>query len=291
MRDSSAADDCHVPQLGAPIEEGWDDTREGHDAASAAVLSARLHSVVLERVLPRLALIHQAWKAGAAENLPTTEDIESFGAAILETDSTAAHQLFQQMRERGLTVDVLFETLLAPTARRLGELWFEDLCDFVDVTVGVNRLRIMLEMYANAPSQIGDPRRRALLVSTPDEAHLFGLDMVANFLRASGWDTALEVGRSAGENAETVASSWFAVAGFTISKEEHLSAAARAIDAIRRASVNTKIAVIVGGWALRGRPDLVARIGGDAAAEDGPSAALLAQKLYIGQGAKLWARG
>jgi methanogenic corrinoid protein MtbC1 len=291
MRDSSAADDCHVPQLGAPIQEGWDDTREGHDAASAAVLSARLHSVVLERVLPRLALIHQAWKAGAAESLPTAEDIEAFGAAILQTDSTAAHQLFQQMRERGLTVDVLFETLLAPTARRLGELWFEDLCDFVDVTVGVNRLRIMLEMYANAPSQIGDPRRRALLVSTPGEAHLFGLDMVANFLRASGWDTALEVGRSAGENAETVASSWFAVAGFTISKEEHLSAAARAIDAIRRASVNTKIAVIVGGWALRGRPDLVARIGGDAAAEDGPSAALLAQKLYLGQGAKLWARG
>ncbi len=290
MRDSSAADDCHVPQSGLPIGEGWDDANEGH-GASAAVLSARLHSVVLERVLPRLALIHQAWKAGGGENLPTTEDIEAFGAAILETDSTSAHQLFREMRERGLTADVLFETLLAPTARRLGELWFEDLCDFVDVTVGVNRLRIMLEMYSNAPSQIGDPRRRALLVSTPHEAHLFGLDMVANFLRASGWDTALEVGRSPGENAETVAASWYAVVGFTISKEEHLTAAARSIDAIRRASLNTKIAVIVGGWALHGRPDLVARIGGDAAAEDGPSAALLAQKLYIAQGAKLWARG
>src|SRR5271163_2990522 len=134
MRDSSAADDCHVSHAGLSIGEGWDDTREGHDAASAAVLSARLHSVVFERVLPRLALIHQAWKAGAAESLPTAEDIEAFGAAILQTDSTAAHQLFQQMQERGLTVDVLFERLLAPTARRLGELWFEDLCDFVDVT-------------------------------------------------------------------------------------------------------------------------------------------------------------
>ena len=40
---------------------------------------------------------------------------------------------------------------------------------------------------------------------------------------------------------------------------------------------------MVGGWALQDRPDLAARIGGDATADDGPGAALLAHKLYIAQ--------
>ncbi len=283
MKANSIADECHDPQMGALIGEGWNAPIRKAASARSADRGARLDKVVVERIIPRLALIHQEWRGPSAVEPPRREDIEEFGQIVIGVDPSGAQDFFERMRERGLTVDTLFETLLAPTARRLGELWFEDLCDFLDVAVGINRLRILLEMYSNVPSSVGDSHRSAVLISTPDEQHLFGLDMVASFLRASGWDVLMEIQRTAEENARTVAASWFAVVGVTISKEDYLPNAARAIEAVRRASLNPAISIMVGGWALRGRPDLVARVGGDAIAEDGPGAALLAHRLYVGQ--------
>ncbi len=187
------------------------------------------------------------------------------------------------MRARGMSSDALFETLLAPTARRLGELWFEDVCDFVAVAIGVNRLRILLELYSQAPTSVGDTRRRALLISTQNDGHIFGLDMVASFLRAGGWEVQIEAAQSAEDNARVAASRWFAVAGVTIADDSSIPNAARAIEAVRRASLNRSISIMIGGGACHRRPGLVARVGGDATADDGPSAALLAHKLYIHQ--------
>jgi MerR family transcriptional regulator, light-induced transcriptional regulator len=283
MRSKGAADDCLAPQSGLLIGDGWgvDDA----DGVLADDLSthARLEKVVRENIVPRLALIHQQWRSEERPTPPNSDDIEEFGRIVVGPDPALANQFFERMRQRGLTVDALFENLLAPTARRLGELWFEDICDFVDVAVGVNRLRILLEMYSEVPRGVGDSHRRALLVSTPNERHMLGLDIVASFLRASGWDTVMEIGRSAEDNARAVAGQWFAIAGVTISKEANLANAARAIEAMRRASLNPSISIMIGGWVCRGRPDLVARLGADATAEDGPGAALLAQRLYIDQ--------
>jgi MerR family transcriptional regulator, light-induced transcriptional regulator len=283
MVSDGVVDDCQITSVGLSIENGGDNELGQQRAARAALRSARLRNVVREHVVPRLALLHRQWRRPSAAPPPTPEDIEAFGAAIMGTDPDAADHLFQHWRERGLTADDLFENLLAPTARRFGELWSQDLCDFVEVTLGVNRLRVMLEIYAGAPTRLGDTGRRALLMTTPQEGHRFGLDVVASFLRGSGWETQIEIGRAASDIADVAAGSWFAVAGLTLSKEAQLSAAARVIEAVRRASLNPSIAVIVGGFALRDRPDLVARIGGDACAEDGPSAALLADKLFIAQ--------
>jgi methylmalonyl-CoA mutase cobalamin-binding subunit len=279
MRSNEAAEVCSVPSWDAPVLVGWEGAREAAEAA--AQRNARLRQVVSERIAPRLALLHHKWIAGDETAPPAPADIAEFCEAILGRDPAAADTLFERLRDRGLTVESLFETLLAPTARRLGELWEEDICDFVDVTIGVNRLRIMMERYTQAPVAVGDARRRALLIAPPREGHLFGLQMIASFLRASGWEATLEVGRSAQENAATAAGGWFAAVGVTISKAEGLGDAARAIKAVRRASLNTMISVVAGGSAVQGRPDLAARIGADATAEDGPTAALLLQKLYL----------
>jgi methanogenic corrinoid protein MtbC1 len=267
--------------------DGRDDRREVN-TTRRAVTSARLHKVVCEHIVPRLAFIHRERKWAHTARPPTSEEIDEFVTAILAPEPAPADDFFQRMLERGLTVDALFDTLLEPTARRLGELWADDVCDFVDVTIGVNRLRVMLEAHAYeleacscAPARIDDPRRRALLIATPQEQHRFGLDVVATFLRASGWDTTVEVRQTAKENAATAAVNWFAVAGVTIGDKSRIAEAARAIAAVRRASLNPSIAVIVGGVAVQGRPDLVVRLGADAIAEDGPTAVLLAERLAL----------
>jgi len=273
--------DCTVPRLDLPNGEIAVEEFERGDFRLASARRMRLAQVVRERIGPRLALIHREWKSDPELAPPTQQDIHDFCEAILAEDPLEAHSFFQRMRDRGLTADVLFETLLSPAARHFGELWEEDFCDFVDVAVGVNRLRVLLEVYANAPAPMGEARQRAFLVSTPRDQHIFGLDVVASFLRASGWDVRVEYSRTAREVAEIVAANWYAIIGVTVSEEDYLDDAAQVIEAARKVSFNPSVMVMAGGNTLRGRADLVARLGADATAEDGPGAALLAQKLLL----------
>ena len=262
---------------------GWTGAWEERSVWRAPERGARLESVVRERIVPRLALIHQQWRGAAEAQAPSPLEIDDFGRILLGSDLDAAERFFERMRERGLSADQLFETLLAPAARRLGELWYEDECDFIDVSVGINRLRLLLETYSRVPTATADSRRRALLIATPSERHLFGLDVIASFMRSTGWDTQVEIGATPEDNAETAASQWVAVAGVTMSQESLLGDVARVVEAVRRASLNRSIIILVGGRAFKGRPDLVARVGADATADDGPGAAMLAHRLYVRQ--------
>ncbi|MTV29952.1 hypothetical protein GJ654_02970 [Rhodoblastus acidophilus] len=247
--------------------------------------SARLEKVVNEHLGPKLASLHQKWLVPAFPFEADAEIINEFARLVVQPDGTAAEQFFLRKRDEGMSMAALFETLLTPAARRLGDCWYEDECDFVDVTLGVMRLRALLETCVRVSGAPAAPGRNALLISAPKERHFFGLEVVSAFLASSGWDTTLSLGQSAAAYARIAESQWFSVLGVTVADEAHLDGAARAIEAVRRRSANPSISVIVGGWALRGRPDLAARIGGDAMAEDGPGALLLANRFFFDQAA------
>ena len=187
------------------------------------------------------------------------------------------------MRARGHSIESLFANLLAPTARHLGELWDQDRCDFVDVTLGVARLQEMLEIFgATHCRPITDRHHRVLLISTPDEKHMFGVEMVARFMVGAGWEVEIEKGPQVRQRAvAAVAAEWFTVAGVTLSRETGLEFVAEVIDGIRRASLNRAVRIMVGGPAFAHHPELVAQVGADAAAPDAPTAVLLAKKLLL----------
>jgi methanogenic corrinoid protein MtbC1 len=212
------------------------------------------------------------------------EEIVQFGQLVMASDPGAATVFFERMRERGHSLDTLYEGLMAPTARHLGELWHQDRCDFVDVTLGVSRLQELLKIFSSAGDiTVVDIRRRALLISTQGDHHLFGLDLIGTFLRESAWDVVMEKGLGVEQNMRTVADEWFGVAGVAMSAVSMLDTVARTIEALRRASLNPAIAVIVGGRAFNDHPELVARVGADAAAKDGPTTAIVAKRLLIQQ--------
>jgi methanogenic corrinoid protein MtbC1 len=282
MEFKGVANECKIPPAplpGADQFDAWDEEA----ARLRSQHGARLEDLVRERIVPRLVLLHKDLPEPASMRGPMPEDIVEFGRLVIGSDPTLATEFAERMRERGISSEVLFETLLAPTARHLGELWEEDICDFVEVGLGVGRLQTLLGELSQSQMVATDLRRRALLISTQRDQHVFGLDIVASFLRTSGWDTFLEKGLSVEENARTAAGHWFAVAGVTMSRESSFDSVARVIVAVRRASVNPAISIMVGGVAFTGRPDLVVRVGADAAANDGPGAALLAQRLYLRQ--------
>lgn len=244
---------------------------------------ARLASVVASEIVPRLLFVHHKTAgAGVAIGPPGPDEVAEFGSLVMGPDIAAASVYFESMRAKGHSLDSLFVNFLAPTARRLGEMWEQDRCDFIDVTIGIARLQEILDLFGSPmDSQAADARHRVLLATTPAEKHLFGVDMVAKFMRAAGWDTAVQRHPSPRECAELVAHERFGVFGMTLSAPSGLDAVAATIEAVRRASRNRSIGVIVGGPAFAGHPGLAVQVGADAAAIDAPTAVILAKKLLV----------
>jgi MerR family transcriptional regulator, light-induced transcriptional regulator len=183
------------------------------------------------------------------------------------------------LRARGTTVDTLLLDLLAPTARRLGDLWVEDLCDFTEVTIGLWRLEQLLRRLGSTDeAMVEAPQtgRRALLLPAPGEQHTFGLAVVADFLRRSGWEVSSSTRSGRHDLTATVRRASFDMVGFSLSCENRLDLLAKSITVVRRASRNPSVGIMVGGHVFNEHPELVARVGAEATAANGHAAVLQA---------------
>jgi hypothetical protein len=56
---------------------------------------------------------------------------------LVLTHHEPALAILRSLAERGATAHELCLDLLAPAARRLGEMWNTDCCDFTDVTIAL----------------------------------------------------------------------------------------------------------------------------------------------------------
>jgi methanogenic corrinoid protein MtbC1 len=243
----------------------------------------RLASVVFEDIVPRLHTLHHELSAKDAEEVFSPEDITEFGEILINDDSAAADLFVEKMRAHGRSEESLFLGLMAETARHLGALWEDDRCSFVDVTIGVARLQKMLCAFNGVCDSVVMDGHRVLLCTLAGERHVFGVDMVACFMRRACWDVEVRKEVESRHVSDAVADERYAVMGFTLSAEAGLEMLCRAIQSGRAASLNPKIAVIVGGPLFRSQPNLVAQVGADAMASDAATASLLAKRLLLRQ--------
>lgn len=246
-----------------------------------------LSEVITSEIVPRLMLIHH--EPGQVDPIPAVGDAEicEFCGLAMGADASAATSYFGEMRARGHSIDALFVHLLAPTARYLGQLWEEDRCDFVDVTLGVARLQEILTIFGGARDvRLIDIRHRALLIAPRGESHVFGIDMVARFMDNGGWDVTVEKNVSSSQSARLVSREWIGVVGVTLSAESGLESLASMIRTVRRASANAVVGVMVGGPLFNAHPELAIQVGADASAADAPTAVALAKRLLMRQAAQ-----
>jgi methanogenic corrinoid protein MtbC1 len=237
-------------------------------------------------IIPRLVLAGRAGHVQhqAPESLllrPAPEEVAEFSGIVLASEVGEATAYARSMQDRGASVETLFLDLLAPAARRLGELWTADLVDFVEVTIALGRLHQVLREFTPAfqrDAVLSGHSRRLLIVPTIGEQHTFGLVMVAEFFRRAGWVVWRSFGPSS-ELVELVRREWFAVIGFSAGSETRLDALASEIRAVRRASCNRAVGVMVGGPVFVASPELVPLVGADATANDGRSAPRQAEDL------------
>ncbi len=263
----------------------WPDTAAGRAGAKDRL--ARLARTLETDVIPRLVQAHRPAAAnpqpGSATPLPA--EVDDFVRQVLQDGENESHITIAALRERGASVEWIFLELFTPTARKLGEMWEEDRCDFSTVTVALGRLqRLMRELSPSFGTEVEHPAngRRALFVQPRDEQHSFGLSMVAEFFRRDGWDVIGGVGGAVASPTDKVRDEWVDVIGFSVGTDTRLPWLRDTIRAVRLASRNGALHVLVGGPPFVAHPEWALDVGADATARDGKEAPQVAERL-LGQ--------
>ncbi len=255
---------------------------------------SQLARTIEQEIIPRLMLAHRTAPCQVSdpvEDVPAcvrvldATDVERFAKLVLSDEEDLALDSLDHYRREGVPIDAIYVHLLAPTARFLGDLWEEDLCSFIDVTVGLGRLqRVLRELSPMYGRLVREPLdgRRILLLPCPGEQHTFGLSMVGEFFRNAGWDVAGDTSRCPADGMSRVASEWFDVAGFSLGAALHLPALEEAIRSFRQLACNRHLSILVGGPLFAEHPDYADRVGADGMTADGREAPALAERLIAG---------
>lgn len=271
--------DAGANPAGEPLETGVTPGRSRALLADALAQAIIPHLLQAQPTDGAASETHGNTRPPSQTILPT--DVREMARLVLLPSDQPSRAAIQGLRVRGMPREVLCMELLAPTARLLGEWWEQDLCTFVDVTVGVGRLQQGLRDLSAGLSVRpleGSALRRVLLVPAPGEQHTFGLVMVSEFFREAGWDVAGGPHPQIDQVA-LVRKDWFDVVGFSLAAEVHLPRLKPAIAAVRKASLNPQLGILVGGPLFLRDPGLAREVGADAVAVNGSLAPGIALKL------------
>jgi methanogenic corrinoid protein MtbC1 len=214
--------------------------------------------------------------------------LESFALLALGNRLAECQARVDGWLARGMAVPQLCLLVLAPTARRLGEMWEADRCSFVDVTTALGLMHALLRNLRDGFEPVlppHDPGRRLLLASLAGDQHTFGLGMVAEFFRQAGWDVTLEIASTEAALGRLLARDWFGIVGLSLGSDDHVGALGLAIRAIRRHSRNPAVGVIVGGPVFLAQPELARLVGADLTTSDAEQAVVRAEGLRLLLGA------
>jgi hypothetical protein len=211
-------------------------------------------------VIPQLLIGQVVPQARALEQrgrvLPTLHEVDLLARIAVQHDMEKAMDIALGVLGTGLSLETVLLHLIGPAARQLGIDWEDDLRSFADVTVGLGTLHELVHMLAPREadgldtnySQFHSVRQSsALLVSGPAEQHTLGLYIFAELLRHSHWTVVLEPEMSHRALLQAVRSQPLDLLGFTVSSPERLHTMVELFKAIKRASQNPALHVLVGG--------------------------------------------
>jgi MerR family transcriptional regulator, light-induced transcriptional regulator len=270
----------HVGQANA----GQSSPPRRHNARSRS--NASISTLIESEIIPQLLVAHRLRPDRASGHgtggIITAEDVSNFAPLplLLQADELLVH--VEGYLNRGVGVDTIFVDLLAPAARRLGDLWEEDACDFLDVTIGLWRLQeVMREIAWGSPIITGplSAPYRALFLPMPGEQHSFGATMVHEVFVRAAWDSEVLVAPEMRQLIAKVAGKAYDLIGLTVSCDISSDALARTIKAIRSVSICQDVQILIGGHAVNLNPALAAEAGADGSAVDAPGALALANRL------------
>lgn len=265
--------------------------RSSRPGAIHASSLPNLSRMVEGDIIPRLLMAHRndRWDqlrrpSRMTEPVSTlsAEEIARFAAQPLQLEASELLDAIEQFLSRGVAVEQIYVELLAPSARKLGELWEADECDFVDVTMGLWRLQEVMRIIAMRSPVILHALtapRTALFAPVPGDQHSFGALMIDEVFTRAGWESEVVFEPKRPKLLEILARRGFDLLGLTVTNDCPSGDLAELISAIRSVSRNPEIRVLIGGRAINIDPTLHVAAGADGTASDAVSAVVLAEQL------------
>ncbi len=163
------------------------DTRHSHiDILSEHVVTSRLFS---EWDL----LIDERFLDVPAARSPTppavAEHIARIVALALDGDDIRLNALIAGFADEGWTGDAVVSLLIEPAARALGNVWMEDACSAIELTIALSMLQLAghAVRYAPASEMIRKSRYTIMLATAPGESHMLGTSLLADQFTDAGW--------------------------------------------------------------------------------------------------------
>jgi methanogenic corrinoid protein MtbC1 len=217
---------------------------------------------------------------------PTTADVDAFVTAVLGPDEASAEAVVRDLLAAGVPVERMYLNLFAPAAQQLGSMWDDDACDFLQVTDALGRVQRVLHLLDPCwlqPTAGNQLAGRALLACPPGEQHTLGVFVVADFFARDGWDVRVGPPLDRLGLVDVVASQHVDVVGFSVGCATRLPRLAHDISHVRKASLNRRLIVLVGGPPFVADAGLVARVGADGTAPSADEAPRVARALLFGR--------
>ena len=270
--------------ISSPLK-GWIRQQEADPDGYGMRSAGELGTIIEADFIPRLMMRYSSGSGDAPADHDAAiepEDAREFATLPLTLEADELLAKVESYLHRGVGVERILLELLAPSARKLGELWESDECDFVDVTMGLWRLQeVMREIAARSPPVVRSMhiQRTALFAPMPGDQHAFGSLIVDEIFARAGWESEALIEPQRRELLRLLSDKPFDLVGLTVTNDCPSGALSKLISAIRTVSKNPQIYVLIGGRAINENPDLVAEVGADGTAVDAEAALELAAGL------------
>jgi hypothetical protein len=241
-----------------------------HNGPLAGPAGAILKDILVSAVVPELLVRHA--QVERQSPFPIDTRARALADLLVGPNINAALELLQTLQDSEGAIRHLYETLLEPTARRLGDLWGEDLCAELDVTLGLAQLQRAVRVLNEEVLQPTIPKGlflpAVLIVPEPGEAHMFNAVMDSDVLTAAGWDPITEFPSSDEALQDLIADNWFDALDLSVSasvrRDSWMPKVRQTIALARHASRNPALVVVVGGRIFAEEAGAGAAVGADA---------------------------
>lgn len=244
-----------------------------------------VNTIIESEIIPRLLMAHTTAESRARQRRFRTisqEEASRFAMLPLRLEAASLLAEVDAFIANGASVETICLDLLAPAARKLGEMWERDECDFLDVTMGLWRLQeVMREVAARAPVDLAGLALpySALFSPMPGDHHNFGTLMIEEVFARGGWRSEALVKPERRELLDRLARQPFDLLGLTLARDCPSAALSNLIKAVRNVSANPNIFVLVGGRMINENPGIAVEVGADGTGADALAALELANSL------------
>jgi MerR family transcriptional regulator, light-induced transcriptional regulator len=272
------------------------DTDSISTASGDAKIKARLTLIeTIERqVLPALmqthglascdtAAIDQALQQPSDRPTPALA-LQEFISAAMAGDQAACAAVVSRLMDAKFPLGTIYLDLLAPAAREIGERWDDDTASFTEVTVGVGQLQQLIlnlspRFLVEGHRAVQPQTKRALLSVCPGGVHTLGLTLVAEFMRAAGWQVQHLQQTTTEQLLAQVKSHAYDIVGLSAGASVQMHEMRELIAALRDNSAEAGMLVLVGGPVFVANPHWAIELGADGSAPDASQTVMLADQL------------